>query len=191
MCPSSPGEPLSSCHRKSPAHNNYQVAADLGEEHSFPIPGQAVTPRHTSQPPSPAGGRVTAPIRGNGAKERGEASSLSSSDAPPHGAWSMWKFPPPGLLAAFYSHTITITLPWSLLPFPHPGPRLIETGSGEQGRGTHWWYIMMRAKWIKWELLGIPKTSYYATTQMAKLLITLILKQSIIISSIIAAFSGG
>ena len=70
MCPSSPGEPLSSCHRKSPAHNNYQVAADLGEEHSFPIPGQAVTPRHTSQPPSAAGGRVTAAIRGNGAKER-------------------------------------------------------------------------------------------------------------------------
>ena len=45
---------------------------DLRERQSFPIPGQAVTPCHTSQPPSSAPGRVTEAIRSKVAPRRWE-----------------------------------------------------------------------------------------------------------------------
>ena len=108
---------------------------DLRERQSFPIPGQAVTPCHTSQPPSSAPGRVTEAIRSKVAPRRWERDNVggiipSSSDAADHPQCESCHC----LTKAFYSHTITITSPWSLLPFPHPGPRLIEG----QVRGARW-----------------------------------------------------
>ena len=134
---SQPAQVSPSCHRKSLAHNNYQVARPEGEtEFSHPRPG--------SDPVSYITTTIISPRprdRGNqeqsGAKEMGErgtmlvASSPSSSDAADHPQCESCHC----LTQAFYSHTITITLPWSLLPFPHPGPRLIE---GQVRGGARW-----------------------------------------------------
>lgn len=119
----------------------------------------AVTPCHTSQPPpsAPAGWQQQsgANWRQGDRWERGTmlvASSLSSYDAPQHGAWSMWKLPPrQGILFSHdYHHFALVFAPvpssraqpnWG----PGQGSKVGKVGSTHGAR----WYIMMRETRIK------------------------------------------
>ena len=131
---SQPAQVSPSCHRKSLAHNNYQVARPEGEtEFSHPRPGSDPVSYITTSIISPRP-RDRGNQEQSGAKEMAEKGTMlvasSSSDAADHPQCESCHC----LAKAFYSHTITITSPWSLLPFPHPGPRLIEG----QVRGARW-----------------------------------------------------